>query len=80
LKNFPTRYIHEPWNAPQSVQRAAKCVIGKDYSLPMINHNKSSRINVERMKQVYQQLSKYPDNSMHKVFYLKFFIFTALES
>ncbi|KOC70762.1 Cryptochrome-1 [Habropoda laboriosa] len=62
LKNFPTRYIHEPWNAPLSVQRAAKCIIGKDYSLPMVNHSKSSRINIERMKQVYQQLHKYRGN------------------
>ncbi|CAK9832127.1 Cry1 [Anthophora retusa] len=62
LKNFPTKYIHEPWNAPLSVQRAAKCIIGKDYSLPMVNHSKSSRINIERMKQVYQQLNKYRGN------------------
>ncbi|XP_015178615.1 PREDICTED: cryptochrome-1-like isoform X2 [Polistes dominula] len=62
LKNFPTRYIHEPWNAPISIQRAAKCIIGKDYSLPMVNHSKSSRINFERMKQVYQQLNKYRGN------------------
>ncbi|XP_050456296.1 cryptochrome-1-like [Cataglyphis hispanica] len=62
LKNFPTRYIHEPWNAPLSIQHAAKCIIGKEYSLPMVNHNKTSRINIERMKQVYQQLNKYRDN------------------
>ncbi|PSN44595.1 Cryptochrome-1 [Blattella germanica] len=59
LKNFPTRYIHEPWNAPESVQKAAKCIVGKEYSLPMVNHAVASRINIERMKQVYQQLSKY---------------------
>jgi len=59
FKNFPTRYIHEPWNAPESVQKAAKCIIGKEYSLPMVNHAVASRINIERMKQVYQQLSKY---------------------
>lgn len=59
LKNFPTRYIHEPWNAPEAVQKAAKCIIGKEYSLPMVNHAVASRINIERMKQVYQQLSKY---------------------
>nr|WJN01328.1 cryptochrome 2 [Pachycrepoideus vindemmiae] len=64
LKNFPTRYIHEPWNAPLSVQRAAKCIIGQEYSLPMVNHSKSSRINNERMKQVYQQLSKYRANGV----------------
>ncbi|XP_066582661.1 cryptochrome-1 [Prorops nasuta] len=62
LKNFPTRYIHEPWNAPLSIQRAAKCIIGKEYSLPIVNHSKTSRINIERMKQVYQQLNKYRGN------------------
>ncbi|XP_052123942.1 cryptochrome-1 isoform X2 [Frankliniella occidentalis] len=59
LKNFPTRYIHEPWSAPENVQRAAKCVVGKDYPKPMVNHGTASRINIERMKQVYTQLSKY---------------------
>lgn len=59
LKNYPTRYIHEPWKAPEAIQKAAKCIIGKEYSLPMVNHAVASRINIERMKQVYQQLSKY---------------------
>ncbi|CAG2065381.1 unnamed protein product, partial [Timema podura] len=48
LKNFPTRYIHEPWNAPEAVQKAAKCIVGKEYSLPMVNHVVVSRINMER--------------------------------
>lgn len=59
LKNFPTRFIHEPWIAPESVQRSAKCIVGKDYPKPMVNHGVASRINIERMKQVYTQLSKY---------------------
>ncbi|XP_055698934.1 cryptochrome-1 isoform X2 [Phlebotomus papatasi] len=63
LKNFPTKYIHEPWNAPESVQRAAKCIIGKEYPLPMVNHAVASRTNMERMKQVYQQLAKYRGTS-----------------
>uniref|UniRef100_A0A182PS74 Photolyase/cryptochrome alpha/beta domain-containing protein n=1 Tax=Anopheles epiroticus TaxID=199890 RepID=A0A182PS74_9DIPT len=57
--NFPTRFIHEPWNASESVQRAAKCLIGKDYPLPMVNHAIASRANMERIKQVYQHLAKY---------------------
>lgn len=64
LKNFPTRYIHEPWNAPESVQRAARCIIGKDYPLPMVNHAIASRANMERIKQVYQQLAKYRSPSI----------------
>jgi len=31
LRNMPTEYIHEPWNAPLSVQEQAGCIIGKDY-------------------------------------------------
>ncbi|XP_055377528.1 cryptochrome-1-like isoform X2 [Condylostylus longicornis] len=59
LKNFPAKYIHEPWNAPESVQKTAKCIIGKDYPVPMVNHAVVSRTNMERMKQVYQHLTKY---------------------
>ncbi|XP_049775550.1 cryptochrome-1-like isoform X3 [Schistocerca cancellata] len=59
LKNFPTRYIHEPWKAPESVQITAKCIIGKEFPLPIVDHQYASRINIERMKQVYQQLSRY---------------------
>lgn len=59
LKNMPIQYIHEPWTAPLNVQRAAKCIIGKDYSMPMVNHAIASKTNIQRMKQVYQQLAKY---------------------
>lgn len=59
LKGFPSRYIYEPWNAPESVQKAAKCIIGVDYPKPIVNHAETSRLNIERMKQIYQQLSRY---------------------
>ncbi|XP_070686915.1 cryptochrome-2 [Pempheris klunzingeri] len=59
LKDYPNRYIYEPWNAPELVQKAANCVVGVDYPKPMINHAEGSRLNIERMKQVYQQLSHY---------------------
>ncbi|XP_018559545.1 cryptochrome-2 [Lates calcarifer] len=59
LKDYPNRYIYEPWNAPETVQKAANCVVGVDYPKPMINHAEGSRLNIERMKQVYQQLSHY---------------------
>ena len=28
LKNFPIQYIHEPWMAPEQIQKAAKCIVG----------------------------------------------------
>ncbi|XP_026726090.1 cryptochrome-1-like isoform X2 [Trichoplusia ni] len=59
LKNMPTRYIHEPWVAPEAVQQSARCTIGRDYPMPMVDHSKASQVNIERIKQVYAQLAKY---------------------
>lgn len=54
---MPTKYIHEPWLAPESVQLDASCIIGIDYPLPIVNHAIASKINLERMKLAYQQLA-----------------------
>ena len=59
LKNYPIQYIHEPWMAPEQVQRAAKCIVGIDYPKPIIDQEISAKQNQERMRQVYQQLSTY---------------------
>ncbi|XP_068611205.1 cryptochrome-1-like isoform X1 [Brachionichthys hirsutus] len=59
LRGFPAKYIYDPWNAPENVQKAAKCVIGVHYPKPMVQHAAASRLNIERMKQIYQQLSCY---------------------
>ncbi|KAF3859329.1 hypothetical protein F7725_021728, partial [Dissostichus mawsoni] len=59
LRGFPAKYIYDPWNAPEDVQKAAKCIIGVHYPKPMVNHAEASRLNIERMKQIYQQLSCY---------------------
>ncbi|KAK1161757.1 cryptochrome-2 [Acipenser oxyrinchus oxyrinchus] len=64
LKKYPNKYIHEPWNAPESVQKAARCIVGVDYPKPMIKHAEASRLNIERMKQIYQQLSHYKGLSL----------------
>lgn len=49
---MPNQYIHEPWMAPENVQKSVKCTVGVDYPLPMVNHTMASRINIQRMKQV----------------------------
>lgn len=38
-------------------------MIGKEYSLPMVDHGVASRLNIERLRQVYHQLYKYRDLS-----------------
>ena len=32
--DMPREYIYEPWTAPLSIQKKAKCIIGKDYPKP----------------------------------------------
>ncbi|KAL1007654.1 hypothetical protein UPYG_G00089590 [Umbra pygmaea] len=64
LRDYPNRYIHEPWTAPESVQKRANCVVGVDYPRPMVSHAHSSRINIERMKQIYKSLSSYKGLSL----------------
>ncbi|KAJ7994632.1 hypothetical protein DPEC_G00251490 [Dallia pectoralis] len=64
LRGYPNRYIHEPWAAPESVQKAAGCLVGVDYPRPMVNHAQSNRLNVERMKQIYKSLSNYKGLSL----------------
>lgn len=44
-KNFPTRYIHEPWNAPEGIQKAAKCIIGRGQLFLLSFHSKPYIIN-----------------------------------
>ncbi|CAM9296325.1 unnamed protein product, partial [Phaeothamnion confervicola] len=53
LAKYPDKYIYEPWTAPLSVQRGAKCVIGRDYPAPVVDHKAVSKENMSRMKAAY---------------------------
>lgn len=49
LKDFPNRYIYEPWKAPKDVQKKANCIIGKDYPPPILDEKKEKEKCLERM-------------------------------
>ncbi|EDQ87586.1 uncharacterized protein MONBRDRAFT_27108 [Monosiga brevicollis MX1] len=53
LKDMPKKYIYEPWKAPKEVQQKAKCIIGKDYPEPIVDHSDVSETNKDRMKACY---------------------------
>eukprot|EP00978_Attheya_sp_CCMP212_P033826 scaffold138559_cov48-Attheya_sp.AAC.2 len=53
FRNFPTKYIYEPWTAPIAVQKSAGLIIGKDYPQPIVDHKTISKSNMNRMKQAY---------------------------
>jgi deoxyribodipyrimidine photo-lyase len=38
LAGVPPAYVHMPWTMPADVQRAAGCVIGRDYPAPLVDH------------------------------------------
>lgn len=49
LKDFPAKYIYEPWTAPIEIQKEAKCIIGIDYPLPVVDHVEASEANLKRL-------------------------------
>lgn len=63
LRNFPIQFIHEPWKAPLNLQQKAKCIIGKNYPVPMIDHVKAARVNMTRMRRVLASLVDSSGNS-----------------
>lgn len=64
LKGFPAKYIHAPWTAPENVQRAARCIIGKDYPRPIVDHHKVSTANLEKMRNVFKALLRYKESTV----------------
>jgi len=50
FKNYPKKYIFEPWKAPLNIQKSCGVVIGKDYPEPIVDHTTISKSNMERMK------------------------------
>jgi len=38
LAEVPNNWIHQPWIMNEDLQNTAKCLIGKDYPAPIIDH------------------------------------------
>lgn len=54
VQDMPAKWIFEPWNAPLEVQKKAKCIIGKDYPKPIVDHATASKANMAKMKAAYE--------------------------
>lgn len=63
LRNFPAKYIYEPWTAPIEIQRKFGCVIGKDYPRPIVDHAVVSKENIKKMAEAYEANRKNNNNS-----------------
>jgi len=53
LKNYPAKFIYEPWKAPTSVQKECGCVIGVDYPNRIVDHDTIHKANMGRLKAAY---------------------------
>jgi deoxyribodipyrimidine photo-lyase len=51
LGRVPDRFIHEPWQMQNDVQKDAGCIIGQDYPSPIVDHAWAR----ERALEVYRQ-------------------------
>lgn len=54
LRGMPTRFVFEPWRAPLSVQRAAKCLVGKHYPFPIVDHQNASRRCIQGVSRAHE--------------------------
>jgi deoxyribodipyrimidine photo-lyase len=50
LRGVPDEHLREPWRMPDEVQRAAGCVIGRDYPAPIVDHLEARREALERFR------------------------------
>lgn len=47
------QYIYAPHTAPESVQKEAGCIIGKDYPLPILDEHASKDFCIAKLKNAY---------------------------
>lgn len=53
LAKLPAKYIYEPWKAPIADQKAAGCIIGKDYPKPIVVHETAVKLCMDKMNKAY---------------------------
>jgi len=56
LADMPIEYVYSPWKAPLEVQEKAKCIIGKDYPAPIVDHKAASQRNCRNMEELQKLL------------------------
>ena len=55
LTNLPSEFIAEPWKAPDDVQKKAKCQIGQDYPIPIVDHGVAVKLARSKVMKVRRQ-------------------------
>ena len=50
-------WIHEPWRLPSDLQRRFGIVIGRDYPLPLVDHERAARLARQRIAEVRRSVT-----------------------
>ena len=49
LKNIPSSFIHEPWKMNSEMQSKYKCILGRDYPNPIVDHKEAVKFAREKI-------------------------------
>lgn len=66
LKDFPAKYIYEPWTAPLSIQQQSHCIVGEDYPKPIVDHATVSKLNMAKMRRHFGGHNEDSDSTSKK--------------
>jgi len=67
LKNIPETWIHEPWKMELNDQKICKCIIGKDYPIPIVDHTISIKYARSRIAAILKKIGyKEKSNAVFK--------------
>ena len=56
LKNVPNMWIHEPWKMTIAMQEKNKCLIGKNYPFPIVEHTLAVKEARLKIAEVYKKV------------------------
>ena len=52
LAKLPKKWIHRPWEAPKEVLQEAGVELGKDYPLPIVDHNEARQKALDAFEEI----------------------------
>lgn len=52
LKRLPDKWLHQPWNAPESVLQTADIKLGRDYPEPIVNHGTARNVALDAYQRI----------------------------
>ncbi len=50
LKSVPDKFLYEPWTMNDDEQKATKCIVGKDYPEPIVDHKQAREFALEQYR------------------------------